>query len=103
MIAFEPIPGWKGEAVHGERMTLTSYTIAAGAPDVHEHQHPEEEAWTVLEGELALWVDGEECVLRAGDVAVVGPNVRHRVRALGASRALVIDTPPRRPLPGTGH
>lgn len=35
-------------------MTLTSYNIAAGAPDVHEHQHPEEETWTVIEGALVV-------------------------------------------------
>ena len=54
----------------------------AAAPDVHEHHHPQEEAWTVLEGELAVWVDGEERTLGPGEVAVIPPDVRHRVRAL---------------------
>ena len=102
-IAIEPVPGWKGQAIHGKQMTLISYVIAADAPDVHEHQHLEEEAWTVIEGELVLWIDGQKRRLRPGDVAVVGANVPHRVRALQASRALVVDSPRRHHLPGTAH
>jgi len=102
-IMIEPAPGWRGEAVHGERMTLISYTIAAGSPEVHEHQHPEEEAWTVVEGELALVIGGEERILRPGDAAIVGANVPHRVRAVQATRAFVVDSPARLRLPGTGH
>jgi quercetin dioxygenase-like cupin family protein len=102
-IEIEPVVGWKGEAVHCERMTLVTYVIAEGAPEVHEHHHPEEEAWTVIEGQLAVWVDGDELLLEPGDVAIIPSNVAHRVRALGASRALVVDAPSRRQLPGTEH
>jgi quercetin dioxygenase-like cupin family protein len=101
VIEIEPVPGWKGRVQHGQRMTITSYEIAAGAPDVHEHQHSEEEAWTVIEGHLAIWVDGEEQILGPGESAIVGANVRHRVRALRPSRALVVDSPARHQLPGT--
>lgn len=103
MIEIEPVPGWNGRAVHGQRMTVVSYTIAAGAPDVHEHHHPEEEVWSVIEGELVIWIDGEERTLGPGDVVVVPPDVRHRVRASKASRALVVDSPVRRQLPGGSH
>jgi len=103
MIEIEPVPGWKGRAQHGQLMTLTSYEITAAAPDVHEHQHPQEEAWIVIEGRLAVWVDGEERLLGPGDSAVIGPNIRHRVRALLPSRALVVDAPVRGQLPGTNH
>lgn len=100
LIEIEPVPGWKGRVQHGQRMTLTSYEIAARAPDVHEHEHPEEEAWTVIEGRLLIWVDGQEHVLGPGESAIVGANVRHRVRALQRSRALVVDSPVRDQLPG---
>ena len=103
MIEIEPVPGWKGRAQHGQRMTLISYEIMAGAPDVHEHRHPEEEAWIVVEGQLAVWIDGEERLLGPGDSAVIGENVPHRVRALQPTRALVVDSPVRRHLPGTDH
>ena len=103
VIEIEPVPRWKGLAQHGQRMTLTRYEIAAGAPDVHEHQHPQEEAWIVIEGQLGVWVNGAERVLGPGDFAIVGANMRHRVRALRASRALVVDSPARHQLPGTKH
>jgi unsaturated pyranuronate lyase len=103
VIEIEPIPGWRGRALHGKRMTVVTYAIAAGAPDVHEHQHSEEEVWTVIEGELVIWIDGEERTLRPGDVALVPPDMRHRVRATKASRALVVDSPVRRSLPGSSH
>lgn len=102
-IAIEPVAGWRGEAVHGDRMTLVSYVIAAGAPEVHEHHHPEEEVWTVIEGQLAVCADGEERILGPGDVALIGSNVPHRVRAVGPSRAFVVDAPTRRQLPGSAH
>lgn len=103
LIEIEPVPGWKGRVKHGERMTLTCYEIAAGAPDVHEHHHPEEEAWTVIKGHLVIWVDDQEHVLGPGESAVIGSNERHRVDALQPSRALVVDSPARHQLPGTSH
>lgn len=103
MIEIEPVPGWKGHAQHGQRMTLTSYEITAGAPDVPEHRHPQEEAWIVVEGQLVVSVGGEERLLGPGDSAVIGADIPHRVRALRPSRAVVVDSPVRRSLPGTGH
>jgi quercetin dioxygenase-like cupin family protein len=84
-------------------MTLTSYDVAEDAPGVHEHQHPEEEAWTVIEGRLVVCVDGCEQVLDPGDSVIVAANTRHWVRALQPSRALVVDSPARHKLPGTSH
>ncbi|HEY2650994.1 MAG TPA: cupin domain-containing protein [Solirubrobacteraceae bacterium] len=103
VIEIEPVPGWKGRAQHGQRITVTRYEIAAGAPDVHEHHHPQEEAWVVIEGQLAIWIEGKERLLDPGDCGVVGANVRHRVRVLRRSRALVVDSPVRRQLPGSSH
>ena len=55
----------------------------------------------MIEGELAVWLGEEEVRLVPGDVAVVPPDVPHRIRALKASRALVVDSPVRRELPGS--
>ncbi len=103
MIEIEPVSGWKGRVVRCEGMTVAHYEIAAGASEVHEHRHPEEEAWSIIDGEVLIWVDGEERTLGAGDVAVIPPNVPHRLRPSSASRALVIDSPARRELPGEGR
>jgi quercetin dioxygenase-like cupin family protein len=103
MIEIEPVRGWVGRAVQCGHITLTHYEIAAGAPDVHEHHHPQEEAWSVVDGQLSIWVDGEERTLGPGEAAVVPPNVRHPVRALARAGAIVVDSPRRDPLPGTSH
>ena len=84
-------------------MTVASYVIAEGSPDVHEHHHPEEEVWTVIEGRLRLFITDAEFDLGPGDVVVVAPNEPHRVRALQASRAFVVDSPARLQLPGSAH
>jgi quercetin dioxygenase-like cupin family protein len=102
-IEIEPVCGWKGRVRHGRQMTLTHYDVAEDAGDVHEHQHPEEEAWTVIVGRLMVCVDGHEHVLSPGDSVIVSANARHWVRALQPSRALVVDSPARHRLPGTGH
>jgi quercetin dioxygenase-like cupin family protein len=102
-IEIEPVPGWRGRVRHGQQMTLTSYDVAQDAPDVREHQHPEEEAWTVIQGRLMVCVDGREQVLGPGDSVIVAANARHWVRALQPSRALVVDSPARHPPPGSAH
>jgi quercetin dioxygenase-like cupin family protein len=81
-------------------MTLTSYEISAEAPDVHEHRHPQEEVWTVIEGRLVVCIEGREHELGPGEFAIVGPYAPHWVRVLQPSRALVIDSPARHQLPG---
>ena len=62
-------------------MTFAWWTIDAGA-EVPEHAHPHEQVVNVLEGELALTVDGTEHVLRPGDVVAIPGGVRHAARAL---------------------
>jgi mannose-6-phosphate isomerase-like protein (cupin superfamily) len=99
-IEIEPVSGWKGRVRHGQHMTLTSHDVAEDAPDVHEHQRPEEEAWTVIEGRLIICVDSREQVLGPGDSVIVAANARHCMRALQPSRALVVDSPGATPVAG---
>jgi quercetin dioxygenase-like cupin family protein len=58
------------------------------------HTHPAEETFYMLEGTIALYVDGEERELRQGGVAVVPRGVPHAfiVRSAGA-RILSLHTP----------
>lgn len=81
-------------------MTLVDYRISDAAPDVGEHHHPEEEAWTVIDGELEVWTEDRAYTLTAGEAIVIAPNVPHRVRAIRATHAIVIDSPARHNLPG---
>jgi quercetin dioxygenase-like cupin family protein len=102
MLQGTPLDGWEGRFFHSENMTFAYWDVAAGAADLHEHSHEQEEVWHVLEGEISLTVDGEERRLGPTMVAVVPPNTSHSVQVVGACRALVADYPLRPNLPGAG-
>jgi mannose-6-phosphate isomerase-like protein (cupin superfamily) len=86
----EPRPGWKGRFFSSASMTFGHYEIEAGAW-IHAHDHPNEEVWHVLEGELEVTIAGETHIAGPGGVAVVPPNTTHSVKALSAGRAPRID------------
>lgn len=90
----EPREGWKGRFFHSENMTFAYYAVKAGAT-IHEHSHPNDEVWNVVEGELEVTIDGETRVASAGCAAVVPPNTPHAVKALTDARAIVVDHPTR--------
>jgi len=76
-------------------MTFGHWDLAEGAVDLHEHDHPQEEVWNVVEGEVLLVVAEQEQRLGPGDAAVVPPNTRHSAKTLGACRAIIVDYPVR--------
>lgn len=90
----ERLPGWHGRYFHTPNMTFAHYDFVRGA-SVHEHFHPEEEVYEVIEGDLELTIDGVSQIARPGMVAIVPPGARHSVRALTDGRAIVIDHPVR--------
>lgn len=90
----ERLPGWKGRYVHSPNMTFAHYEFTAGST-IHEHLHPEEEVYEVIEGELELTIDGKAGIARPGIVAIVPANTRHSVKALTDGRLIVVDHPAR--------
>src|SRR6202049_3206555 len=90
----ERLPGWHGRYFHSQNMTFAHYDFARGS-SIHEHFHPEEEVYEVIEGELEVTIDGVAQVARAGIVAIVPANVRHSVKALSDGRAIIGDHPAR--------
>ena len=76
-------------------MTFAHYNFARGST-IHEHFHPEEEVYEVIEGELEVTIDGMAQVAREGVVAIVPPNARHSVKALTDGKAIIVDHPARR-------
>ena len=96
----ERLPGWFGRYFHSENMTFAHYEFRRGA-SIHEHFHPEEEVYEVIEGELEMTVDGVAQIARPGVVAIVPANVRHSVKALTDGRVIIVDHP-RRPEFGGG-
>lgn len=91
----ERLPGWMGRYFHSPNMTFAHYDFKRGS-SIHEHYHPEEEVYEVIEGELELTIEGEAQIARAGMVAIVPTNARHSVKALTDGRAIIVDFPRRR-------
>jgi quercetin dioxygenase-like cupin family protein len=91
----ERLPGWHGRFFHSANMTFAHYDFRRGS-SIHEHFHPQEEVWEVIEGELELTVDGVPRTIRPGLVAIVPPNVRHSAKALTDGCAIIVDHPLRR-------
>jgi quercetin dioxygenase-like cupin family protein len=90
----ERLPGWYGRYFHSSQMTFAHYDFKRGA-SIHEHFHPEEEVYEVIEGELEVTVDGVTQIARADLVVIVPANVRHSVKALTDGRAIILDHPRR--------
>jgi quercetin dioxygenase-like cupin family protein len=88
----ERLPGWYGRYFHSPSMTFAHYDFKSGS-SIHEHFHPQEEVYEVIEGELELTIDGVKQVARPGLVGIVPSNVRHSVKALTDGRAIIVDYP----------
>jgi quercetin dioxygenase-like cupin family protein len=90
--ARERLPGWRGRHFDSAHMTFGHWEFNAGST-IHEHAHPQEEVWEVVEGELEITVDGVTATVQPGNAAIVPPNTPHSVRALSDGRAIVVDHP----------
>jgi quercetin dioxygenase-like cupin family protein len=76
-------------------MTFAHYEFRRGA-SIHEHFHPEEEVYEVVEGELEMTIDGVVHIARPGLVAIVPSNARHSVKAMTDGKVIIVDYPHRR-------
>jgi quercetin dioxygenase-like cupin family protein len=68
---------------------------------LHPHDHPIEEAFYMLEGEVVYIADGEEYVLGVGDVAYAGVGCIHAFENRSGRRTRWLET--RAPLPPLHH
>ena len=92
LAAKERLPGWRGRYFHSPSMTFAHYDFVRGAT-IHEHFHPQEEVYEVIEGELEITIGGVAGIARAGMVAIVPSNVPHSVKALTDGKAIIVDYP----------
>ena len=95
----ERLPGWKGRYFDSGSMTFGHYAFDAGS-SIHEHSHPNEEVWNVIEGQLEVTIGAKTQVAGPGCVAIVPPDTLHHVRAITDGRAIVVDHPIRRDMAG---
>ena len=88
----ERLPGWKGRFWRSDSMSFSHYDVATGC-SIHEHSHPNEEVWVIIEGRFEVTIGGETEVAGPGAVAVVPPDIAHSVRVLDGGVAIVANHP----------
>jgi len=88
----ERLPGWRGRYFDSANMTFAHYEFDAGS-SIHEHSHPQEEVYEILDGELELTVAGVSQRLRPGMVGIVPANAVHSVKAISNGKLIVVDYP----------
>jgi quercetin dioxygenase-like cupin family protein len=101
LVVVERLPGWRGRYFHSPSMTFAHYEFDRGA-SIHEHFHPQEEVYEVIEGELEMTIESVIQIARPGVVAIVPANARHSVKALTDGRAIIVDYPLRQEI-ATAH
>lgn len=83
--------------ITGEKAMLAHVHLTKGAV-VPLHQHENEQFTYILEGALRFWIgseDGEEIIVRAGEVLHIPANVPHKAVAIEDTLDLDIFVPPR--------
>jgi quercetin dioxygenase-like cupin family protein len=91
----ERLPGWRGRYFDSPSMTFAHYEFDAGA-SIHEHSHPQEEVYEIIEGELEITIGGVTQRVVSGCVAIVPPNTLHAVKAISSGNVIVVDYPLRK-------
>lgn len=88
----ERLPGWRGRYFDSPSMTFAHYEFDAGA-SIHEHFHPQEEVYEMLEGELEITIGGIAQRVSSGFVGIVPSNTLHSVKAISDGKVIVVDYP----------
>ena len=69
-------PGIWGATYHTPQLTVTYYRYEAGS-SWEEHQHPEDQITSVINGEIDFVVAGEPVHLKTGELAALPGGVPH--------------------------
>lgn len=94
LLVTERLPGWHGRYFHSVHMTFATYEFKRGS-SIHEHSHPREEVYILIEGELEVTIGDVAEKVRPGLVAIIPAGARHSVQALTNGRAIIVDHPVR--------
>jgi quercetin dioxygenase-like cupin family protein len=82
------------EMVTGDKIMLARVLLKKGA-HVPMHHHHNEQVTYILEGALKFAVDGQEIVVRAGEVLCIPPHMPHEAWATEDTVDLDVFNPPR--------
>jgi quercetin dioxygenase-like cupin family protein len=79
------VPGIKAKIAHTENLMTLLSEISFGVQNTPApmHSHPAEQSTYILDGELMVFIEGEEPKkLKAGDMYYVGANIPHAIQSL---------------------
>lgn len=96
-------PGWHGRYFNSSNLTFRHYVFDAGAT-IHSHQHPQEEVWNIVEGDVEMTIGGITRIAEPGFVGIVPPETSHALKAITNGKAIVVNYPLREGFaPGPDH
>jgi quercetin dioxygenase-like cupin family protein len=87
-------PLFDRQMITGQNVMFARLVLRKGCI-VPLHNHHNEQITFVTEGALKFEIDGQEIVVRAGEVLAIPPNMPHRVEALEDTVDFDIFDPPR--------
>ena len=87
-------PTFSRQVIHSEAMTVARVYLRKGC-SVPEHSHHNEQISMIEQGSLKFVIDGQEKVLRAGQVLRIPPYLPHSAEALEDCIAVDLFSPPR--------
>lgn len=76
-----------GETLDFNPFSVHYTTVNVGQKSHEPHKHQTEELIIVKNGEIALTVEGEEHLMKVGDVAIIKPNDMHGIVNIGNTTA----------------
>jgi quercetin dioxygenase-like cupin family protein len=82
------------EMIVGDKVMLARVFLRKGA-HVPQHHHYNEQVTYILEGTLKFAIDGQEVVVKAGEVLCIPADMPHEAWALEDTLDLDVFTPPR--------
>lgn len=84
--------GVRRREVHGRDLMVTRNDVQPDmTPRGEGHRHPQEQILLVLDGTIALTVDGETREMSAGSFCVIPSGVVHGSRVVGSGPAVIVD------------
>lgn len=100
VIEFENLPAEKlsdkitRRYVHGEKGMLVRFELKKGAL-IPKHHHPNEQITYILSGRVKVTMDGDDHIVKSGEVLIIPANVPHSFEALEDTIDIDVFAPPR--------
>ena len=82
------------QLIVGQDVMLARLLLRKGCI-VPMHSHMNEQLSMIFSGALKFWIDGQELVVRGGEVLTIPPNMPHKAEAVEDTTGIDVFHPPR--------